>query len=70
MVVTVSVIVRLVVLGTPFSSETSWILFYFFHFFWSFSCQFFVLVVFVFVYLQWHTGGAEIKVPCVENPEL
>ena len=70
MVVTVSVIVRLVVLGTPFSSETSWILFNFFHFFGSFSCQFFVLVVFVFVYLQWHTGGAEIKVPCVENPEL
>ena len=31
--------------------------------------QLFVLVV-LFVCLQWHTVGAEIKVPYVENPEL
>ena len=33
------------------------------------SCQLFVSVV-LFVCLQWHTVGAEIKVPYVENPEL
>ena len=33
------------------------------------SCQLFVVVV-LFVCLQWHTVGAEIKVPYVENPEL
>ena len=52
----VSVIVCLVVLGAPFSSEM-----YFY--------QLFVLVV-LFVCLQWHTVGAEIKVPYVGNPEL
>ena len=31
--------------------------------------QLFVLVV-LFVCLQWHIVGAEIKVPYVENPEL
>ena len=43
----------------------------FFFFFMSSYCQFFVLVV-LFVYLQWHayTVGAEIKVSCVENPEM
>ena len=35
----------------------------------SSSCQLFVLVV-VFVCQQWHTVGAKIKVPYVENPEL
>ena len=35
----------------------------------SSSYQIFVLVV-LFVCLHWHTVGAEIKVPCVENPEL
>ena len=58
------VIVCLVVLGAPFSSEM-----YFFFFLMSSSCQLFVLVV-LFVCLQWHTVGAEIKVPYVENPEL
>ena len=38
-------------------------------FFMSSSCQFFVSVV-LFVYLQRHTVGAEIKVPCVKNLEL
>ena len=42
---------------------------YFFFFLMSSSCQLFILVV-LFVYLQWHTVGAEIKVPYVENPEL
>ena len=35
----------------------------------SSSYQLFVFVV-LFVCLQWHTVGAEIKVPYVENPEL
>ena len=35
----------------------------------SSSYQLFVLVV-LFVCLQWHTVGAEIKVPYDENPEL
>ena len=42
---------------------------YFFFFLMSSSCQLFILVV-LFVCLQWHTVGAEIKVPYVENPEL
>ena len=59
-----TVTVCLVVLGVPFSSEMSCI-------FYSFWCllQFFVLMV-LFVCMQWHTVGAEIKVPYVENPEL
>ena len=40
-----------------------------FFFFLISSCQLFVVVV-LFVCLQWHTVGAEIKVPYVENPEL
>ena len=51
-----SVSVCLVVLGAPFSSEMS---FY----------QLFVLVV-LFVCLQWHIVGAEVKVLYVENREL
>ena len=62
----VSDTVCLVVLGAPFSSE---IILYFFFFPMSSSCQLFVLVV-LFVCQQWHTVGAEIKVPYVENPEL
>ena len=42
---------------------------YFFFFLMSSFYQLFVLVV-LFVSLQWHTVGAEIKVPYVENPEL
>ena len=73
------VIVHLVVLGASFSSEMSGFFFFFFlggGGWWggggSSSCQLFVLVGFFFFFspLQWHTVGAEIKVPYVENPEL
>ena len=62
----VSVTVCSVVLGAPFSSEMSKKNIFFLM---SSFYQLFVLVV-LFVCLQWHTVGAEIKVPYVENPEL
>ena len=58
------IVVHLVIWGAPFSSETSF----------GFIFRCFLLassfLVVLFVYLQWHTVGAEIKVPSVENPEL
>ena len=42
---------------------------YFFFFLMSSFYQLLDIVV-LFVSLQWHTVGAEIKVPYVENPEL
>ena len=63
------VTVCLVVLGAPFSSEMSSIFFLVPS---SSTYQFFVLIklMALFVCLQWHTVGAEIKVPYLENPEL
>ena len=58
------VTVCLVVLGAPFSSEMSSIFFLMSSFY-----QLLDIVV-LFVSLQWHIVGAEIKVPYVENPEL
>ena len=63
----VSVTVCLVVLGGSFLFRN--VLYFFFLLSDASSCQLVVLVV-LFVCLQWHTVGAKIKVPYVEKPEL